>query len=482
MRTSFLAAFALGLFSFGICTAQDPTRLTAHPGQDVNPAWDPASNIIVYMRSKNVTGVPFDVYQVKADGTGEGVAALGPNLGFGLANSLSWVGTTRFLALEERVTFHEYLFFDFSKAPFTRTVSDGNDLAFTNRLSINGGGGGGLIRISRNGSTALIRFSASGGGGLTTVRTGPVSALLAQNASTFGTVHISENPGTDQKYLSGAALSPDGSRFVIAVPRGASSTPHDLFLYTTDQSLPPVNLTNSAVNGITNVAPDISPDGLTIAFSRTNVSAGELADLFTINIDGTGLTQITNSPNFSEGSPSWNPSGTRVAFTGTHLTGHQNAPPALPAGEAPNSNIYVMSVTPGNVLTPKTRLQDPPLVVVQGRDVTLTFVAFTAVSISNKAVISNALAASQQEKARTKTRTSFKYEAIVQRTSDENGQIIANEIRKKTVKRNQLTLKNLNPGTYTTKYRVQILKKKPGKKARVVARTDFSPSAGFQIQ
>jgi hypothetical protein len=57
--------------------------------------------------------------------------------------------------------------------------------------------------------------------------------------------------------------------------------------------------------------PSWSPDGAKIAFAR--VVSGSL-DVFTVNIDGTGLTNLTNSPE-TEDYPAWSPDGTKIAFS-----------------------------------------------------------------------------------------------------------------------------------------------------------------------
>ena len=54
-----------------------------------------------------------------------------------------------------------------------------------------------------------------------------------------------------------------------------------------------------------------SPDGTRIAFVRFFGGAGEI---FVMNADGSGQTDLTNSP-ANDGDPSWSPDGTKIAFT-----------------------------------------------------------------------------------------------------------------------------------------------------------------------
>ncbi|MDP9222594.1 MAG: hypothetical protein M3P18_01840 [Actinomycetota bacterium] len=53
-----------------------------------------------------------------------------------------------------------------------------------------------------------------------------------------------------------------------------------------------------------------SPDGSQIAFA---LGSGHGADLWTVHPDGTGLTQLTQSPKWDE-LPTWSPDGSRIAF------------------------------------------------------------------------------------------------------------------------------------------------------------------------
>lgn len=61
---------------------------------------------------------------------------------------------------------------------------------------------------------------------------------------------------------------------------------------------------------LTHYQPVWSPDGNRIAFVTVDNSA---SDIYTINPDGTNLTQVTSSGDDSQ--PSWSPDGTQFAIT-----------------------------------------------------------------------------------------------------------------------------------------------------------------------
>jgi TolB protein len=60
------------------------------------------------------------------------------------------------------------------------------------------------------------------------------------------------------------------------------------------------------------VFPDFSPDGSKVAFTGQPPGAANF-DLYVVNIDGSGLTQLTTDPGF-DGYPAWSPDGRTIAF------------------------------------------------------------------------------------------------------------------------------------------------------------------------
>lgn len=61
--------------------------------------------------------------------------------------------------------------------------------------------------------------------------------------------------------------------------------------------------------------PHLSPDGTRVVFARlTGASVSATSDIWVVNVDGSDLRRLTNTPNASEVSPQWTPDGSRIAF------------------------------------------------------------------------------------------------------------------------------------------------------------------------
>jgi len=109
------------------------------------------------------------------------------------------------------------------------------------------------------------------------------------NADGTGATKITDY-GDETYFNSQAAWSPDGSRIAVALGGIQVMNPDGTGL---------VKL------GVDGSDPEWSPDGSKLAF--TFAAADVKADIFVINADGTGLRNLTNSPEVSESFPTWSP-------------------------------------------------------------------------------------------------------------------------------------------------------------------------------
>jgi Tol biopolymer transport system component len=103
-----------------------------------------------------------------------------------------------------------------------------------------------------------------------------------------------------------SAANGDKGRIVFASDRTGSWQVYTINPDGTDL----FQVTNLAPTDDDGIFPSLSPDGQQVAF---NYNAGQGPDLFVVNVDGTGLHQITND----QGSffPRWSSDGARIVFT-----------------------------------------------------------------------------------------------------------------------------------------------------------------------
>lgn len=107
------------------------------------------------------------------------------------------------------------------------------------------------------------------------------------------------------------AWAPDGRRLAFSAPRPGDplGDPRaELVVTAAAEGSVTVRLTDEAVG---RAQPVWSPDGTRIAFASG--TPGQ-ADLYVINVDGSGLRRLTTAPGDDLG-PAWSPDGTRIAFS-----------------------------------------------------------------------------------------------------------------------------------------------------------------------
>jgi WD40-like Beta Propeller Repeat len=108
--------------------------------------------------------------------------------------------------------------------------------------------------------------------------------------------------------------SPEGDRIAFAASTSDGRLPG---IYVMDEDGSGMRLV-AELDGFTLSAPDWSPDGRELVFvglaGATSEAEPKSSDLFVVSIDGSGLTNLTQSPTISEWTPSWSPDGSVIAY------------------------------------------------------------------------------------------------------------------------------------------------------------------------
>jgi Tol biopolymer transport system component len=126
------------------------------------------------------------------------------------------------------------------------------------------------------------------------------------NSDGSDVIRLTHNDGDDRE----PDWSPDGSKITFA--SNHYPEPYDIYIMDADGSHM-TNLTHSPSNS--DSYPSWSPDGTRIAFSRFVGNAAG-ADLYVINVDGSGLLKIVDGGGeIYNLMPTWSPDGSEIMFT-----------------------------------------------------------------------------------------------------------------------------------------------------------------------
>jgi hypothetical protein len=140
----------------------------------------------------------------------------------------------------------------------------------------------------------LVRFSSQG------VESKDISVMDADGSKP------TQLTTSDDGWSSDPAWSPDGTQ--IAFSRLVDfGVPLELWIMDADGSNP-----HRIPTGVSSIIPAWSPDATKIAF--TGLVGNSYADIFTVGVNGGGVTNLTQTPSVSESSPTWSPDGHTIAF------------------------------------------------------------------------------------------------------------------------------------------------------------------------
>ena len=162
-------------------------------------------------------------------------------------------------------------------------------------------------------------------------------------------IYVMNTDGTNEVRLtvtpSGNSLfpewSPDGQLIAFHNNPVEVGSP-EIFLVVADGTAVTTRLTYMASLGLAALNPTWSPDGKRIAFNSQDALGNR--DLWAINVDGSGLVQLTSDA-ANEAQPDWSPDGRQIAFN---------------SNRSGNTEIYVMPADGGHDANDWVQLTSAP--------------------------------------------------------------------------------------------------------------------------
>ena len=200
---------------------------------------------------------------------------------------------------------------------------NGAKLAFYSAVD----GNNNIYVMNADGSARTQLTFYTGATGVSFPAWSPDGSKIAFQNDLDGRLYVMNADGTGITQLTttvgdfGPNWSPDGTRIAFTTTRHGGIT--EIYVMNADGT----NQIRLTDNLVPDYDPSWSPDGSRIIFTRDGATD---SDIFAINPDGSGATNLTQSPGASEASATWSPDGAKVAFIATPAVG--------------SADVYVMNV------------------------------------------------------------------------------------------------------------------------------------------
>jgi hypothetical protein len=123
------------------------------------------------------------------------------------------------------------------------------------------------------------------------------------------------------------AAAPRGGRIAFSSTRGDGT--QRLYTANADGSAAQLVLPSPPGPETADVEADWSPRGNQLLFDRFTFGGPVTTDLYVVRTDGTGLRRLTNTPDRLELQPAWSPDGTKISFFGATAVGTADEHDAL---------------------------------------------------------------------------------------------------------------------------------------------------------